>query len=51
MLTASALHLPWMSSRLNSSELEVLAAAHTNDRLLAVLTANLQEHEGRSDDG
>jgi len=36
---------------LNSSELEVLAAAHTNDPLLAAPTADLQVREGLSDDG
>jgi len=40
-----------MTTRWNSSELEVVAAAHTNDPLLAALTADLQEHEGWSDDG
>jgi len=32
--------------RWNSSELGVLAAAHKGDQWLAVLTADLQEHEG-----
>jgi len=37
--------------RLNSSELEVLAAVHTNDPLLAAQTADLQVREELSDDG
>jgi len=40
-----------VKKRLNSSELEVLVAAHRDDQLVVALMADLQEHEGLSDDG